>query len=83
MERGLRRKMPIYDDYIENTDNFCYWHENVPQSKLNFLITKQKICLMRQAEYKFNKKTNIFCPYTKEQAEQECSEYKVSKQFYE
>ena len=38
---------------------------------------------MRQAEYKFNKKTNIFCPYTKEQAEQECSEYKVSKQFYE
>ena len=34
---------------------------------------------MRQAEYKLDKKTNIFCPYTKEQAEKECKEYIVSK----
>ena len=57
----------------------CYWHEEVPQLELNFLINKQKICLMRQAEYKLDGKTNIFCPYTKEQAEQKCKEYIVSK----
>ena len=79
MERGLRRKMFIYDDYIENINNFCYWHEAAPQLQLNFLINKQKICLLRQAEYKLDKKTNIFCPYTKEQAEKECKEYIVSK----
>ena len=80
MKRGLRRKMSIYDDYIENIDNFCYWHEEVPQlTNINFLINKQKICLLRQAEYKLNGKTNIFCPYNKEQAEKECKEYNVSK----
>ena len=80
MKRGLRRKMSIYDDYIENVDNFCYWHENVPQlTNINFLINQQKICLMRQTEYKLDGKTNIFCPYTKEQAEKNCMEYKVSK----
>lgn len=58
----------------------CYWHENIPQlTNIKFLINKQKICLIRQAEYKLDGKTNMFCPYTKEQAEQECAEYKVSE----
>jgi hypothetical protein len=64
--------------------NFCYWHEQIPQfANLNFLPSAQKICLMRQAEYRLDNKTNIFCPYTKEEAEQECSIYKVSEKINE
>ena len=51
-------------------DNFCYWHENIPDySQSKFLTEKKKICLLRQMEYKIekesgiNNKTNIFCPY--------------------
>ena len=63
-------------------EKFCYWQEEIPHfTNVNFLINKQKICLFRQAEYKLNGKISIFCPFTKEN-KQECSEYKVSEQFY-
>jgi hypothetical protein len=67
-------------------DNFCYWQEQPVFSILNY---NNKICLLREAEYRIEKEsgaiekgltkgTNIFCPYlTAEQAEV-CMEYKVS-----
>ena len=51
-------------------DNFCYWHENIPDySQSKFLTGKKKICLLRQMEYKIekesgiNNKISIFCPF--------------------
>lgn len=51
-------------------ENFCYWHENVPDYiQLNKLMGVKKICLLRQMEYKIEKesgiesKINIFCPF--------------------
>ena len=50
-------------------DNFCYWHENIPDyTQSQFFTENKKICLLRQMEYKLQKeagivnKTNIFCP---------------------
>lgn len=68
-------------------ENFCYWQEPIPYgNKLNLLINKQKICLLRQSEYKLEieagitTKTNIFCPYSTIEEAEECAEYKVSKE---
>lgn len=48
-------------------ENFCYWQEETPVA-LPFY--KNKICLIRQSEYKIEKETgneskiNIICPFT-------------------
>lgn len=66
--------------------NFCYWQESIPyENKLNLLINKQKICLLRQSEYRIEnearleRKTNIFCPYSTIEEAEDCAEYRVSK----
>jgi hypothetical protein len=51
-------------------EKFCYWQEESP-IQFQYLINKQRICLLRENEYKLNeelglnnKKINIFCPFT-------------------
>lgn len=62
-------------------NNFCYWQESPPTlANFMFLQNMQKICLFRQAEYQLDGKTNIFCPYSAEQAKQECKEYIVTEE---
>lgn len=47
-------------------ENFCYWQED---ASISFPLYQNKICLLRQQEYKIEKelgienKTNIFCPF--------------------
>lgn len=47
-------------------ENFCYWQEDAP---ISFPLYQNKICLLRQSEYKIEKelgiesKVNIFCPF--------------------
>lgn len=58
-------------------EDFCYWQEDAP---IFFPLYQNKICLLRQSEYKVEKelgiesKVNIFCPFvTAEQAtEMDC-----------
>lgn len=66
--------------------NFCYWRVDVPyQLPKNFA---QKICLLRQNEYrildeakKFKEKgkINIFCPYISAEQAQKCEDYMLIK----
>lgn len=66
--------------------NFCYWQE-IPPTPIPMI--QNKICLLRQNEYKLEKeagienKTNIFCPYSTEKEAERCFDYEVSKRIYE
>lgn len=69
--------------------NFCYWQEDVPDYiQLQYLKELEKICLLRQMEYRLfkeereaglvnNKDLTIFCPYKNAEQANECMDYKV------